>query len=82
MSSQLEYKGYQANVEIDFEAGQFYGEITGIRDFVNFMSDIDDGIPGIVREFHSAVDDYLKYCAQAGKEPNIPQKAQSMALYP
>ena len=59
----------------------FYGKIEGINDFVNFMSDIGDGIPGIVREFHSAVDDYLEYCAQVGKEPNVPQKAQFMALY-
>ena len=49
--NQLEYKRYQVNVEIDFQAEQFYGEITGMPDFVDFMSDIGDGIPGIVREY-------------------------------
>ena len=73
MSSYLEYKGYRANVEIDFEAGEFYGELVGIRDFVNFISDVSDGIPGIIREFHSAVDDYLEFCRDVGKQPNQPE---------
>ena len=76
-----EYKGYQANVEIDFEAEQFYGEIEGIRDLVNFMSDISEGIQGIIREFHSAVDDYLAFCEEVGKSPDIPNDMpQAMAM--
>ena len=38
-----------------FEAEQFYGELEGIRALVNFMSDIKDGVAGIIREFHSKV---------------------------
>ena len=71
MSSQLEYKGYHANVEIDFEANEFYGELIGIRGLVNFMSDVNEGIPGIIREFHSAVDDYIDFCHEVGKQPEI-----------
>ena len=70
--NQLEYKGYTTNIEIDFEAHEFYGEIEGITDFVNFMSDIDEGVKGIVREFHSAVDDYLEFCNAIGKTPSYP----------
>ena len=69
MRNQLEYKGYYTDIVIDFEAKQFYGEIEGINDFVNFMSDISDGVPGIIKEFHSAVDDYLEFSKEVGKEP-------------
>ena len=69
MSNQLEYKGYYAKVEIDFEANEFYGEIDGISDFVNFISNISEGVPGIIMEFHSAVDDYLEFCQAVGKQP-------------
>lgn len=79
MSNQLEYKGYYANVEIDFEANEFYGEIEGIRDFVNFISDISEGVPGIIREFHSAVDDYLEFCQDVGKQPDHSERAAEFA---
>ncbi len=69
MSNQLEYKGYYANVGIDFEANEFYGEIEGISDFVNFISNISEGVLGIIREFHSAVDDYMEFCQAVGKQP-------------
>ena len=72
MSNYLEYKGYYTDIKIDFESKQFYGELEGIRDFVNFMSDISEGVDGIVREFHSAVDDYLAFCAELGDAPNVP----------
>lgn len=61
MSNRLYYKGYYTDIEIDFEGNEFYGEIGGISDFVNFMSDVKDGVKGIIREFHSAVDDYLEF---------------------
>lgn len=69
MSNHLEYKGYYTDIKIDFETKQFYGELEGIRDFVNFESETIDGI---VREFHSAVDDYLAFCAELGDAPNVP----------
>ena len=71
MSNYLEYKGYYTDVKIDFESKQFYGELEGIRDFVNFMSDISEGVDGIVREFHSAVDDYLENCDELVDAPNV-----------
>lgn len=71
MSNRLEYKGYHTNIEIDFEANEFYGEIEDISDFVNFISDVRDGVQGIIREFHSAVDDYLDFCREIGKVPNM-----------
>ena len=74
MGNQLEYKGYYTHIEIDFEAQEFYGEIEGISDFVNFMSDISRGVLGIVQEFHSAVDDYLEFCSAVGKPPETAER--------
>ena len=72
-----EYKGYSADIEIDFEDHILHGRIDGIRDLVTFESETVDGI---VREFHSAVDDYLEFCAEVGKQPNVPE-ALPMAEY-
>ena len=71
MSNVLEYKGYHTNIEIDFEANEFYGELEGISDFVNFMSSANEGVAGIIREFHSAVDDYIDFCREVGKTPAV-----------
>ena len=69
MSNRLYYKGYYTDIEIDFEGNEFYGEIGGIRDFVNFISDVREGVQGIIREFHSAVDDYLELRNAMGEVP-------------
>ena len=71
MINTLEYKGYWTNIEIDFESHVLHGRLEGIRDLVNFESETIDGI---VREFHSAVDDYLENCAELGDEPNVPEQ--------
>lgn len=81
MCHKLEYKGYWTHIEIDFEANMFYGEIEGIRDLVNFMSDIPDSAQGIIREFHSAVDDYLSFCADLSEAPNVPDCTQRVTEY-
>ena len=67
MKSILEYKGYHAKVEIDIENKILYGKIEGIRDLVNFES---DSVDTLEQEFHDAVDDYLEFCQEMGKEPD------------
>ena len=43
------------------------GKIEGINDFVNFeYADIQN----VEKEFHEAVDDYLEFCKEVGKEPD------------
>ena len=68
MNSIPEYKGYIADVSIDFEGHILHGKIDGIGDLVTFESETVDGI---IREFHSAVDDYIDFCHQHGKEPEV-----------
>ena len=67
MKSILEYKGYHAKVEIDIENKILDGKIEGIRDLVNFES---DSVDTLEQEFHDAVDDYLEFCQEMGKEPD------------
>ncbi len=67
MRSVLEYKGYHARIEFDSEELLLRGRIEGIKDFVNFES---SDIHTIEEEFHSAVDEYLEFCKEIGKEPD------------
>lgn len=63
-----EYKGYYADIVIDFEGHVLHGKIDGIGDLVTFESET---VNGIVHEFHNAVDDYIDFCIEHGKEPEV-----------
>lgn len=67
MKSILEYKGYHTRIEFDSEELLLRGKIEGIKDFVNFES---SDIHAIEEEFHNAVDEYLEFCREVGKEPD------------
>ena len=67
----LHYKGYSAKPEYSVRDQVFYGKILGIDDLVDFYS---ENAKRIEAEFQQAVDDYLAFCAEIGKEP---QKAYS-----
>ena len=67
----LRYKGYTAKPEYSAGDKLFYGKILGIDDLVDFSS---ENARSIENEFQKAVDDYLAFCEEIGKEP---QKAYS-----
>ena len=67
MNNTIEYKGYFSNVEYSAEDGVLHGKIEGINDLVTFES---ENAADIEKEFHTAVDDYLAFCKQVGKEPD------------
>lgn len=62
----LRYKGYSARPEYSAEDRIFYGKILGISDLVDFQS---ENAKDLEEEFHKAVDDYLEFCAEIGKQP-------------
>jgi len=62
----MEYKGYHTKIEFDVESMALRGKIEGINDYIDFEA---EDIASIEEEFHSAVDDYLEFCAEVGKEP-------------
>ncbi len=64
----LEYKGYHTVVEYDTEARIFHGKIEGINDHVDFQCDDSTKVE---EEFRKAVDDYLAFCEEVGKMPEI-----------
>lgn len=66
MKNILEYKGYHAKIEFNSEDMVLRGKIDGINDYIDFES---TSIDTIEHEFHSAVDDYLEFCKEVGKEP-------------
>lgn len=65
----LRYKGYSARPEYSAEDRIFYGKISGISDLANFQTENAEELEG---EFRKAVDDYLTFCADIGKEPDLP----------
>lgn len=66
MRNLMEYKGYHTKIEVDVESMSLRGKIEGINDYIDFEA---EDITAIEAEFHSAVDDYLEFCAEVGKEP-------------
>ena len=64
----LRYRGYFAKPEYSAEDRIFYGRILGISILVDFQYEEADDIEN---EFHKAVDDYLQYCMENGKCPEI-----------
>ena len=65
-SDLLRYKGYSARPEYSAEDRIFYGKILGISDLVDFQS---ENAKDLEEEFHKAVDDYLEFCEEIGKQP-------------
>lgn len=64
----LRYRGYFAKPEYSAEDRIFCGRILGISNLVDFQFEEADDIEN---EFHKAVDDYLQYCMENGKCPEI-----------
>lgn len=67
MKNIIEYKGYHAKIEFDSEDMLLRGKIEGINDLVTFEA---ENTSKIEHEFQSAVDDYLEFCKEVGKEPD------------
>lgn len=63
----IEYKDYHSTVEFNAETLSLRGKIEGINDLVTFESKDAENIE---LEFQNAVDDYLEFCKEVGKEPN------------
>lgn len=66
MSNVLEYKGYHTVVNYDSKDNMMHGIIEGIADYVDFET---DDLSKVEDEFRKAVDDYLDFCEEVGKNP-------------
>lgn len=65
----MRYKGYTAEISEDPETGALYGKISGIRDLITF--EVESAEFG-QRAFEEAVNTYLEFCREMGKDPERP----------
>ena len=67
----LHYKDYAGSVEFSEEDAVFYGKVVGIRSLISFEG---DSVITLTEDFRNAVDEYLEFCVENGKEPEKPFK--------
>ena len=65
----MTYKGYEAAVEFDDEAGILTGEVINTRDVITFQG---KSVAELRKAFADSVDDYLEFCRSRGEEPEKP----------
>lgn len=65
----MTYKGYDAVVEFDEEAGIFTGEVINTRDVITFQG---KSVAELRKAFRDSVDDYLEFCAARNEKPEKP----------
>ena len=69
MNNILEHRGYKGEVKLSIEDGCLHGKVIGIHDVVSYEG---ENIGQIKLRFEEAVDDYIEFCLERGKEPNKP----------
>ena len=62
----LHYKEYIGSVEFSEEDAVFHGRVIGINPMISFEG---DSVSAITEDFHNAVEEYLEFCAETGKQP-------------
>ena len=67
----LHYKEYIGSVEFSEDDAVFYGKVVGIKALISFEG---DSVSAITEDFHNAVDEYLDFCGQNGRQPEKPFK--------
>lgn len=66
MSNIIEYKGYTGNIEFSEKDCVFYGKVQGIKSLISYEGET---AKELIKDFHTAIDDYLELCEQRGTEP-------------
>jgi predicted HicB family RNase H-like nuclease len=75
----MTYKGYQAHVELDEQAGLFHGEVINTRDVITFQG---SSVEELKQAFEDSVDDYLEFCKSRGEEPEKPFSGRFLVRVP
>ena len=66
MKNAITYKNYIGTVNFSEDDGVFFGKVSGIKDSISFEGDT---VESLIADFHMAVDEYLEFCKECGKEP-------------
>jgi predicted HicB family RNase H-like nuclease len=67
----LHYKDYIGSVEFSEVDAVFHGKVVGVKSLISFEG---DSVSAIIEDFHNAIDEYLEFCAETGKQPEKPFK--------
>lgn len=66
MSDCMEYKGYRGSVEYSADDNCLFGKVLGIRSLILYEG---NSVAELRADFEDAIEDYLEYCRDVGKEP-------------
>lgn len=66
MAQTLKYNGYQGSVEFDLDERYLHGKVLFIDDAVIYNGETVDEL---TQSFQDAVDGYVAFCEEIGKEP-------------
>ena len=68
-SNTMQYRGYVASVSYAADERRFYGDVLDLADSITFSG---SSVRELEEGFAAAVDAYLDWCAERGKEPAKP----------
>ncbi len=71
LNNYLHYKNYTGSVEFSEADAVFHGKVIGIKSLISFEG---DSVSSLMSDFHNAVNEYLEFCQETGKEPEKPFK--------
>jgi len=66
MSNLMEYRGYHGKVEYSGEEKLFVGRVIDIDGTITFTG---ESVDELEKAMHNAVDGYVEWCQQIGKQP-------------
>ena len=69
----MTYKGYQATIEYDEDAGIFHGEVADLRDVITFQG---KSVAELKKAFAGSIEDYFAFCHARGEAPEKPISGQ------
>jgi predicted HicB family RNase H-like nuclease len=65
----MKYKGYEAIVEDDEDAGTFHGDVANLGDVITCRG---RSLAEIEKTLAGSIEDYLAFCRERGEEPERP----------
>lgn len=71
MKNTISYKNYTGTVEFDEKKGVFFGKVLGMRHAITYSGTSADEL---IKDFHTATDNYLKSCERKKEAPERPFK--------
>lgn len=73
MSDLLEHRGYLGSVHCSKEDNVLHGRLEFIRDLVTYEA---QDVLSLKAAFNESVDNYLQYCRNQGRSPEVPLKGR------